>query len=282
MRFSRLAIGLALACTFAATPSQAQQSGAFEIRSALAPNVCLHALGPIAPGVHLGVGPCDGAPDSRFYQEGSTVLLGALCLDAGSGGDAAPVLARTCDGTGGQSWSFSPGDRTLRAGTGRCVEVQEGHTITGTPVLLSGWHKAPSQQWDREPLGRRIQALSEAGTCLKVLGEIGFHAPVGVLGCDNEESSLFVFDEGRLEVGEMCLGANEARQVIVVPCTAPEVRIFRRDPDDTIRSDGLCLDHGHARISVALWACDGTPGQRWRYDVPPPRQHGLPERPGGR
>jgi hypothetical protein len=71
----------------------------------------------------------------------------------------------SCNGTSGQQWTTGP-DGTVRV-HGKCLDVQQGGTASGTPVDLWSCSGTGAQQWQLVPSGGGVSLVNpQSGLCL--------------------------------------------------------------------------------------------------------------------
>jgi hypothetical protein len=117
----------------------------------------------------------------------------------------------------------------LIAGVGGCVDVRDGVTADGTPIVLFQCHGSPNQRWF---IGHG-QIAENYGSCMDVQGS----------------------------------AAVDGSAIILVSCNARPSQQWRVIDGEIIGVGDKCLDSaggvGGNLNSLVLTACSGSPSQRW-------------------
>jgi glucose/arabinose dehydrogenase len=101
-------------------------------------------------------------------RTGQVVGLGGKCLDVRNAGtaDGTQVQIYSCNGTGAQSWTVTPGG-TFQA-LGKCLDVSGGGSADGTKIQLWTCNGTGAQVWSPQPDG--TVRNPQSGKCLDVSG----------------------------------------------------------------------------------------------------------------
>jgi hypothetical protein len=108
-----------------------------------------------------------GAGGATTSSTGAITGIYGKCVDVRGAGtaDGTPVQIFTCNGTGAQQWTVTPGPAgdTLQA-LGKCLDVQDAGTANGTITWLYTCNGTGAQAWAAQPNGELVNP--ESGRCL--------------------------------------------------------------------------------------------------------------------
>jgi hypothetical protein len=117
----------------------------------------------------------------------------------------------------------------ILAGGGSCVDVRDGVTTDGTPIVLFQCHGSPNQRWF---IGRG-QIAENFGSCMDVQGSAAVDgAPVILVTCNARPGQQWRVVDGQIiGIGDKCLDSADGGSGDLTP--------------------------------LVLAQCKGTPSQRW-------------------
>ena len=103
----------------------------------------------------------------------------------------------------------------VSSGTGGCVDVLDGMTADGTPIVLVQCHGSPNQRWF---IGRG-QISENFGSCLDVQGSAGVDgAAIILVTCNGRPSQQWRVIDGRVVgLGNKCLDSKGGDTVDLTP-----------------------------------------------------------------
>lgn len=146
--------------------------------------------------------------------------------------------------------SAATGVTVTGAGSGRCLDVENASSRTGTPVIIWDCHGNANQRWNLTSSGE-LRAFDDA-VCLGATGT----------------------------------AAGNGGRPTVAACDGSSGQQWALGTSSTIvhRASGRCLDVAQAatanRSPVILWTCHGNSNQRWTFrgsvDRTPPSVPGTP------
>ncbi|WP_305783484.1 ThuA domain-containing protein [Symbioplanes lichenis] len=108
----------------------------------------------------------DGTTPPPGPRTGPVRGLANKCLDVAGGAtaDGTKIQLYTCNNTGAQTWTVTPGS-TVKA-LGKCLDVAGGGTANGTKVQLYTCNGSAAQNWSAQPDG--TVRNPQSGRCLDV------------------------------------------------------------------------------------------------------------------
>jgi Ricin-type beta-trefoil lectin domain len=105
----------------------------------------------------------------------------------------------------------------IMSGMGECIDVRDGVTADGTPIVLVQCHGSPNQRWF---IGQG-EIEENYGSCLDVQGSAGIAgSPIILVTCNGRPSQQWRVVEGRIMgIGDKCLDAGGGAAADLTPLT---------------------------------------------------------------
>jgi hypothetical protein len=176
----------------------------------------------------LGIGGDNSTSGAGTFYEG--VLTSGYPSDATENAVQANITAA---GYGSGSSNPPPGAQIVGSQSGRCIEVPNSSTTSGTQVQLADCQSADRQHWTQTS-GKALQVYGNK--CLDASGQ----------------------------------GAANGTPVIIWDCNGQLNQQWNTNADGTITGvqSGLCLDANGSGTTngtkIIIWACHGGANQQWR------------------